>query len=760
MNTFDARRLISQCSNWNDFESILGELSNQEKGRAFEDLVKLYLSTDPTFSSKIVKIWHHSEIPLDVIRILELPQPEIGVDLVARVNDGSYWAIQCKYHHDKDSNVSYQEISTFLSITERDNTFRNLSHRLLCTSANGVSDRVVRSHSNRLGYLTSGSFTELQDAQFERFRKYTEGKILPIQPRHPRTHQTEAVQHSIKYFAESSHRRGKIIHPCGAGKSLTGYWLADSLNARLVLIAVPSLSLVKQTLGTWTQEAMANNISIDWIAVCSDESTGEIDNANSHTADIGIEVDTDVELIARFLTQETKGVRAAITTYQSGKALAEAARRSNTVFDLGIFDEAHKTVGRKDKSFAHLLFDTNVEIGKRVFMTATEREFKGDTDKITTMDDKSVYGQLIHYMSFKQAIEEKPPILSDYKVVTTLMPDSYITSFIERQREIRGISGAWTIEGDGSAIAAFIALGKLINEKGARRAISFHSNIARAKDFKTLADQMSSASGIIDGLSTFHVSSKDSIGRRVKILKNFMEKEISLITNARCLVEGIDIPSVDTVLFADPKQSKIDIVQAAGRAMRNHPSKEIGYILLPIVLSSTSENQVRSAFNQIIAVLAALGMHDERIVDEFRDIASRKSRGGKIVEINSVGEGIEDIDMTKLIREIDILVWDRLSFAKSTIGESMFTQWMRECTQLSEKSITNYTQAVRKISNDLVRLGITGSTLEEIVSSADLARLQKQYFGMQEFKDQDSRGKGMYSAGFAKLIEYQKSRRC
>ena len=147
--------LISSLNCWKDFEQALEPLGKTEKGRAFEELTRLHLLTDPTFSSKIKQIWHHSDVPQKIVDELGLQRPEIGVDLVAKVKDGSYWAIQCKFHQDRTDNVSYKELSTFFSITERKKTYNKLSHRLVCTSANGISHRVDRAHSDKIGYLTS-----------------------------------------------------------------------------------------------------------------------------------------------------------------------------------------------------------------------------------------------------------------------------------------------------------------------------------------------------------------------------------------------------------------------------------------------------------------------------------------------------------------------------------------------------------------------------------------------------------------------------
>lgn len=233
--------------------------------------------------------------------------------------------------------------------------------------------------------------------------------------------------------------------------------------------------------------------------------------------------------------------------------------------------------------------------------------------------------------------------------------------------------------------------------------------------------------------------------------------EPSLVTNARCLTEGVDIPAIDAVLFADPKQSKINIVQAAGRALRRYTGKEFGYIVVPIVVEEAGKAGLTEAFQQIRTVVSAMGMTDERIIDEFKSLVSGQRGDQRIVEID-LPSSVEKVEFQEFLSNIEIRVWDRLSFAKRVVSEGEFSKWMRENTSLSEKSRKNYSQAIRKISNDLVRRKLTYSSLEELMRAEDPNKLKEEYFEIAEYKDLDKRGKGMYSAGFNRLIEYHKSK--
>jgi superfamily II DNA or RNA helicase len=654
-------RLIISSNSWKDFEQALAPLDNNEEGRVFEELTRLHLLTNPTFSTKIKKIWHHSDVPQKIVDELGLQRPEIGVDLVAQVKDDTYWAIQCKYHQDRNRNITYNELSTFFSITERDKTYPKLSHRLVCTSANGVSHRVDKAHPEKLGYLTSLEFSKLGKEQFDAFRELLAGGHPAPKPYAPRTHQKIAVEKVKEHFKGTKTTRGKIIHPCGSGKSLTGYWISQALKSKTVLIAVPSLALVRQTLGSWTREAVANNIEMDWIAVCSDDDVKNSDDPSMHKADLGIEVDTDPDVVASFLLKRSKGTKVLITTYQSGHAVSEGVKKAGFVFDLGVYDEAHKTVGQKDKAFAHLLYDENMKVKKRVFMTATERQFRGNSDEYLSMDDEEIYGPVIHELSFKAALEQKPPILSDYKIVSTIVTKSEIDKLIKSNDFVKSDGKDWSVEGDASTFASLIALRKLVKERDIKHVVSFHSSIKRSKDFMELNAKAMKADNSFGNLSLFHVSGKDSMGVRVAELERFVDAEPSLITNARCLTEGVDVPAIDAVLFADPKQSKIDIVQAAGRALRKFDGKEFGYIIVPVVLDEEAENLSDDAFKQIITVISALGVHDERIIEEFKEIANGKRKDRECIVNIDVPE-IVRVKFEDFISNVEIQIWDRLNF--------------------------------------------------------------------------------------------------
>ena len=755
----EVKGFILESNSWQELSNKINLLgadrkNNKKKGDVFELLTSLYLATDPIFASKLSKVWHHSNVPYQIFDVLDLKKPEIGVDLIAESNDGKLWVIQCKYHDDVRKNVSYEEVSTFFSVTERERTYKNLNHRIISSTALDISKNISRVHKEKLGYLTYSEFCQLGEDEFSNYHSLLKNQKIHLKPLKPRQHQKVALDKCLRHF--SSNSRGKLVHPCGAGKSLTGYWLFRYLNANNALIVVPSLQLVRQTLKTWARELLCEGLEIEWIAICSDDDVKNIDDPSLNTAELGIEVNTDEEVITNFLRKKITSKKIVITTYQSGQALIKAAKNSMSEFDIGIFDEAHKTVGNKSKPFAKLLDEENIKITKRLFMTATERVFKGNSEDIISMDDEVIYGGIIDQLSFKSALEQETKILTDYKIVSASINQTQILELFENNNLLRAGNKSWSYEADASTFAALITLRKMIQKYKIKHVISFHSSIQRAKDFRDLNNQINKIETHLEPLNSFHVSGKDSTGVRSEIINRFSYEGPSLITNARCLTEGVDIPQVDAVLFADPKQSKVDIVQAAGRAMRIYPGKEIGYIIVPVVLDGEDENAIEeNAFKQIINVVSAMGMSDDRIIAEFQEIAQGKRSGTKIFEFD-FEMPIGSINLKDLYSGIELKLWDRLSFARSFIDQNTFGDWMRSNTSLSPKSIKNYVGGVNKITHELLKMKPDYSSVNDLLKNEDLNQMKKEWFAIPKNEALDKRGNGMYSAGFNKLIDYAK----
>ena len=651
--------ILKKINSWDDYWSYSNQLTKHEKGNLFERLTELILLTKPEYVSLIKNVWRQGKnVPEEVRNYLNLPKTDEGIDLIAETHLGEYWAIQCKFKGD-NTPPTYKELSTFGNLSN--NYCKNISRSFLFhTGEKGVLKKKLLGETfNQVGLEF---WLSLQQEDWERIRNKVSGKLVRPQPRLPRPHQQKAIKSAREHFITKGENRGKLIMPCGTGKSLTAFWVADSLKSKTIVVAVPSLSLIKQTLEDWTKELIATSKNHpEWLCICSDESTGKLekDEFVSDVYSLGIPTTTNVDVIKGFLERKTKGKKIVFTTYQSSERLAQVAKSLKFEFDLGILDEAHKTVGEKSKTFATLLLDKNIKIKKRVFMTATERVVSSKNDDILSMDDKSIYGDRFYLLTFKEAIHSDPPIISDYKVLTVMVTNEEIKELISENKLITDNKNLYE-EKESLSLASAVALRKCYNQYGIRHTVSFHSSIKRAEEFKNLNETLT-RSGVFKNLKSYHISSKKSAGERSSLIRDFAREQSSLITNARCLTEGVDVPSIDCVLFADPKQSLVDIVQAVGRALRISKDKKFGYILLPIIVPDgmdIEEFASSTPYRQIVRIITALSTQDERIAEEFRlSTSNKKPKTDRI--INTIGSIPISINLTTkdFINQIETKIW-------------------------------------------------------------------------------------------------------
>jgi predicted helicase len=231
---------------------------------------------------------------------------------------------------------------------------------------------------------------------------------------------------------------------------------------------------VKQTLEVYLREIAATHKNARWLCVCSDQEIGSADEVKIHTSDLGVPCTTDPTEIRNWLQRPGEQQQIVFTTYQSGRLVADIAREENIAFDLAILDEAHKTVGSTGKLFSYLLFDENIDIRKRIFMTATERFYSGSKDDIVSMDDPDVYGEVFTQMTFKEAIDQQ--LLTDYKVITIDVAKKEIADFI-RENKLIELDSKWGKETEARSLAAMIALRKAMKALPIRNAVSFHSSL-------------------------------------------------------------------------------------------------------------------------------------------------------------------------------------------------------------------------------------------------------------------------------------------
>jgi superfamily II DNA or RNA helicase len=435
---------------------------------------------------------------------------------------------------------------------------------------------------------------------------------MPVGGLRPRPHQVDALTDITKALAV--HDRAQLVMACGAGKTLVGRWYAQAADARRVLVLVPSLALVAQTLREWRRPY---GYRFDALVVCSDPTTaegaaerratddgdgGEVDNQTWE--ETRAKVTTDPHAAELFLTKKTDHVQVVFSTYHSSPVVAAAQAKAGGVFDLAICDEAHRLVGRPRESFATVLDSRAIVARKRLFMTATPRAFEGEGG--TSMDDPKVFGPVAHTISFGAAIAAG--LLADYQVLV-----------------VAGRAGQHVSdERTPSTVPA--ALIDAVDAHNIKRVLTFHGRVAKAAAFAEAVNGVTSPSG--RRIVARHVSGAMPTVRRSENLAWLGDPNaghVRVVANARCLSEGVDVPAVDGILFADQRSSVVDIIQAVGRVLRPSPGKARGTIILPVTLPPDVDDDsalATTAFAHVWTVLRGLRAHDQRLAGEI-DAATR-----------------------------------------------------------------------------------------------------------------------------------------
>jgi predicted helicase len=601
-----------------------------KRGRQFERFVKWFLKNDPEWSTQVDQVWLWDEYP-------ERWGVDCGIDLVFRHKNGGNWAVQAKcyapYHH-----ITKQDVDKFLSESNRP----VIDKRLLLATTDHIGKNAIQvceaQDKSVVRYLLS-DFERAEVVYPSRYEDLLSAKRK--EPPKPRPHQLEAISAVAHNFKDAE--RGQLIMACGTGKTFTTLWIKEELGSNRTLVLLPSLGLLSQTLREWTRAA---NHPFGVLCVCSDETVGKRgeDEIVHSVSDLAFPVTSDSEEIRRFLQRDEAGV--IFSTYQSSPLLAEAqTHESIPAFDLVIADEAHRCTGKVTSDFSTVLDNNRIRASKRLFATATPRTYTTSVKKaaedrgveVVGMDDEAVFGKVLYSLPFGEAIRRE--LLTDYRVVIIGVDDPMIAAWIQNRELVETESG---IENDAAYLATHIGLVKAIKDYDLKRVISFHSRVSRAESYSEdvhkvikWIDEKHRPDG--DLWSDFVSGAMPTDRRRQKLdhLKALGKDERGLLTNARCLSEGVDVPSLDGVAFIDPRSSQVDIIQAVGRAIRLSGEKKFGTIVLPVFIEQ-GEDAISSIeasnFKPIWDVLNALKSHDEELsqqLDAIRTELGRKS-GSKV----------------------------------------------------------------------------------------------------------------------------------
>ena len=682
-----------------EFRKIFG--NERDKGTAFEKLIKMYLENEPKYMALLTNVWMWNEFPY------RGNIGDTGIDLVAKTIEGEYWAIQCKFYAEEHE-ITKGDVDTFLATSSKyfyvDDKQEKFSYRLIASTTdhyNHVAEDTLANQNPPVGRI---GLNDLLESQID-WKKYSliSEKVYLIDKKKPREHQKTAISKVVEGF--KSNDRGKLIMACGTGKTYTSLRIAEEqLNGKgNVLFLVPSIALASQTLTEWSAQC---RYTFNACVVCSDNKASKGDNS----VDLGIPSTTDVERLNEWYIDAVNNNREMnfiFSTYQSIDVVSKFSKKSNVEFDLIICDEAHRTTGvtlsdEDESSFVKVHDNEFIKAKKRLYMTATPKIY-GDAAKgkatevnaeLCSMDDEQKFGKEFHKLSFSDAV--KQDLLTDYKVLVLAIDEEYVKMELQdllkdENHELRlddsvKIMGCWN---GLSKISMFDEQQNFLSDPNPmKRAVAFCNRIIDSQklvemfkiiqnhvkgEYRTDKDKLVNVDiKHVDG--SFNALEKKD---RINWLKDDIEDgKCRILTNARCLSEGVDVPALDAVMFLNPRSSMTDIIQSVGRVMRKSDGKKYGYVILPIGVSASEDPDEALNNNEkyklVWEVLQALRAHDDRFNNTINKIDLNKKKPDQIEVIGIGYNHKEDQDTgTKTVKVKD----DIKKKVQLTLDLKTFDEW-------------------------------------------------------------------------------------
>ncbi len=644
----------------NDFYTALNyirENANTQygKGKLFERLIRTYLLEDPFYQKRFSEVYLWSEWA--ELRP-EFDGVDIGIDLVAAERAGGYCAIQCKCYAET-TRISKGDLDTFISASARE----PFTSRIFVDTAHDWSANLHRILDGLQPPCQRISAADLagRPVKWPDFRSETAEQLgYQREPFRLREHQKEAFKDVIDGFKESA--RGKLIMACGTGKTFAALRIAEHIAGvgGRVLYLVPSIGLFTQAMREWSEQ---QGVPHRYIGICSDTKAGKT-SEDASILELEMPVTTDPADISEALQKtEANTMKVVFCTYHSLPIVEAAQDAGVPPFDLILCDEAHRTTGIEDagdKTSPFVLVHNaeRIRATKRLYMTATSRLYtEGAKAKaarhaieVFSMDDPETYGPEFHRLPFSRAVEQD--LLSDYKVVVLAMSEQSTAATLQTYRSAEGkeitINDATKIVGCWRALQNPERKSAEDPElKPLTRAIAFTNTIAASKNLvlhwhgvieSAIARMPADQRPCDFTCETDHVDGKTNAlnrKKRIEWLKGDADGVCRILSNARCLSEGIDVPALDAVLFMSPRNSHVDIVQAVGRVMRKAEGKQYGYIVLPVAIPAGADPadilNDNERFASVWNVLRALRSHDDRLNAEINRIDLNTATPDRII---------------------------------------------------------------------------------------------------------------------------------
>lgn len=696
------------------FDKIIHDLEREDmvqrdRGTLFELLVTAYLKKEPMYARLFDEVWMLYDVPEEY----GIPRKDLGVDLVARKREtGELVAIQCKYYS-KDTTIQKSYIDSFLNEVGKS----YYTEGIIVTSTDKWSSNADEALLNRDKNIARIGLSQLRDSEIDwsqfSFEKPKEIKLKS--PKQPRSHQIPAIEAVVNGFENDD--RGKLIMAPGTGKTYTSMVIAERMAEKKngtyrVLYLVPSIQLLSQSLRGWTADSKYRE-DMDTFALCSDRKVtkrtkGENEFEDIAAADLGYPATTDYrKLLERQKVIESDNHQSKLlvvfSTYQSIDVIIEAQKKGFYEFDLVICDEAHRTTGAKElnaeeSAFTKVHSNDNIKAAKRLYQTATPRVYGEDAKKkaeeksivIADMNDPEIYGEEFYRLGFGDAIRQD--ILTDYKVMILAVDEKVVAKRFQKMLanekelhfdDVTKIIGCW------NGLVKRKSNSDEVEGKPMKRAIAFTGTIKESKLITKMFQQVVEEY-LYETNNVFSVDIKHADGSMNALQKNqkiaWLKSEVPentcrILSNARFLTEGVDVPELDAVMFLKPRRSKIDIAQAVGRVMRKAPGKDYGYIILPIgIPEGVDENSVlddNKTYSVVWEVLNALRSLDERFDSMINKLELNKKKP-TLIGTSSVGDAPKD-GLKK--------------------PEEYQMEWELDFSELSEVEKAIYGKLVRKVGN-------------------------------------------------------------
>ncbi|WP_144755585.1 DEAD/DEAH box helicase [Bartonella saheliensis] len=665
-------------------------ISDEDKQAAFEKFVIAYLTQDPLQKQEYEKVQTYREVADE--KGWKGSDKDTDIDLVAKVRDQEeYVAIRCTFH-ETNHQITQDDIESFIAISGKS----RFKYRLLIDSTEGeLSENANTMIEGQAVPVYRIHLFDMENSQIDWGIFDKTGKIVLYERKKKSLldHQIEALKAVCEGFKEAD--RGKLIMACGTGKTFTSLKIAETIagQGKHVLFLVPSLALMSQTIREWTLDT---EVPLRSFAVCSDRQIGkrrkaQEDDSELSASDLALPATTNAqELVEKVGKFSPHAMVVIFATYQSIQVIADAQKDHGlAAFDLIICDEAHRTTGatlgsdESESEFVKVHNNSIIRGHKRLYMTATPRIFSDTAKKradevnavLASMDDETVYGKVLYTYSFTDAVKNE--LLTPYKIIVLGVDEGEISKTIELPTTSKDYE--LTLDDRTKIVGCYQALTKMdvkvdLGDDTApmRRALAFCKDIQTSKRirdtfhgkgvkriFKRLYKNHPDTPPLICQVD--HIDGKDGAKERTRKLdwleENAGENTCRVLTNVRCLSEGVDVPTLDAVMFLHPRKSQVDVIQAVGRVMRRAPGKKRGYIILPVGVPAgiPPEQALKNnkKYSVVWQVLNALLSHDEN----FSKTLNQMNLGqdvSHIIDIVTVSQNIDLENVTTVVDDIPL----------------------------------------------------------------------------------------------------------